>query len=251
MTVLGKSPAWADAGGACSGYLVESGGTRLLIDCGPGVFGKLRTVCDYASIDAVVLSHLHADHILDLVPYASALIFGPRRGARPLLLAPPGGRDALARVSAGSGMSEDHVERAFALSEYEPAATASAGGLRLRFRPLPHYIVSHAIEVADHGARLTFSGDCGPNDALAPFAAGTGLLLIEATLSEQELAGFEGFRGHLSAREAGEEGRRAGARRLVLTHISDELDVAAARREAAAAFGGAVEVAAERAVYEL
>src|SRR5205823_5600261 len=73
ITVLGKSPAWQDVDGACSGYLVEAGGVRLLLDCGPGVFAKLRRFADYAAIDAVVISHLHADHILDLVPFASGL----------------------------------------------------------------------------------------------------------------------------------------------------------------------------------
>ena len=103
--MLGKSPAWQDAGGACSGYLVASGDTCLLLDCGCGVFGKLRAARDYADVDAVVISHLHADHILDLVPFASALTYAPRHQPvpvggwpgtsdppRPRLIAPPGSR---------------------------------------------------------------------------------------------------------------------------------------------------------------
>ena len=257
ITVLGKSPAWADAGGACSGYLVESGGACLLLDCGPGVLGKLRALHDYAAVDAVVLSHLHADHMLDLVPYASALCFGgaARRPdgsrARPVLHAPPGAREALARVCTGSGMRGTHVENAFALREYDPAERLEVGPMRLRFQPVPHYVPAHAVEVADDGARMTFSSDCGPNEELAAFARGTGLLLVEATMSEEEAAGAGDDRGHLTPREAGEQARRAGAARVVLTHISDELDIAAALEQAAAAFGAAVEVAAERAVYEL
>jgi ribonuclease BN (tRNA processing enzyme) len=257
MTVLGKSPAWADAGGACSGYLIESGDTCLLLDCGPGVLGKLRAVCDYASVDAVVLSHLHADHLLDLVPYASALIYGPRwaGGAgdppRPLLLAPPGAADAFARLSAAAGMGAEHMGLAFELREYAPDGAAEVGALHLRFHPVPHYVASHAVELADEDARLTFSADCGPNEGLVEFAAGTGLLLIEATLTERAIAGDAPVRGHLTPREAGEHGRRARAARLVLTHISDELDVDAAREAAVAAFGGEVDVAAEGAVYEL
>ena len=92
ITVLGKSPAWQDAGGACSGYLVESERTCLLLDCGPGVLAKLRERIDYAGVDAVAITHLHADHILDLVPFASALTFSPRGAAgdlrRPALHAP-------------------------------------------------------------------------------------------------------------------------------------------------------------------
>ena len=77
LTVLGKSPAWQDAGGACSGYLVEDAGTALVLDCGNGVFAKLRAARDYTEIDAVLISHLHADHILDLVPFAYALSYRP------------------------------------------------------------------------------------------------------------------------------------------------------------------------------
>ena len=119
ITVLGKSPAWQDADGACSGYLVEGGGQTVLLDCGPGVFAKLRRHVDYVDVDAVVISHLHADHILDLVPFASGLRYAPRQQpvpvagnpgtdhpARPRLFAPPGaleeqqGNDITRRVGA-------------------------------------------------------------------------------------------------------------------------------------------------------
>ncbi len=258
MTVLGKSPAWADAGGACSGYLVEAGGTCLLLDCGPGVLGKLRGLRDYAAVDAVVVSHLHADHMLDVVPFASALTYGPRwsdaPAPRPVLHAPPGAREAFARVCAASGMFESHVEDAFELREYEPAGSVEIGPLRLRFQPVPHFVPAHAVDIAGAGGHITFSSDCGPNADLCTFARDTDLLLIEATLTEagaRDEAAGPGDRGHLAPREAGEHGRRAGARRLVLTHLSDELDQAVARAQAAEAFGGEVEIAAEHAAYEI
>src|SRR4028118_1655694 len=78
ITVLGKSPSWQDAGGACSGYLIEHEGFRLLLDCGNGAFAKLRRFADYAAVDAVVISHLHADHFLDLVPFSYALTYSSR-----------------------------------------------------------------------------------------------------------------------------------------------------------------------------
>ena len=84
ITVLGKSPSWQDADGACSGYLVEEDGTRLLLDCGNGVFSKLRRFRDYIDVDAVVISHLHADHFLDLVPFAYALTYAPRQQPVPV-----------------------------------------------------------------------------------------------------------------------------------------------------------------------
>jgi ribonuclease BN (tRNA processing enzyme) len=252
ITVLGKSPAWQDAGGACSGYLVETQATRLLLDCGPGVFGKLRAARDYADVDAVVLSHLHADHFLDLVAFASALAYGPRWTAspapRPALHAPPGGRERFAALCTVAGMSATHIEEAFAVREYDPAERLEVGDLRLRFQPVPHYVPANAVEVADGARRFTFGADCGPGEDLVAFASGTDLLLVEATVMEPD----EGDgRGHMTPAEAGEQGRRAGARRLVITHISDELDLEAARAAASEAYGGEAELAVEGAVYEL
>jgi ribonuclease BN (tRNA processing enzyme) len=261
LRVLGKSPAWQDAGGACSGYLVRGGGVNLLLDCGNGVLGKLRQVVDYAEVDAVVVSHLHADHILDLVPYASALTYAPRQQpvpvgghpgtdepARPRLIAPGGAITAFRQVCSGAGMQPEHIERAFALTEYAPQDAFTLGPLEVSFRPVPHFLPTNAVELREGEARLTFSADCAPNEELTEFARDTSLLLIEATLPRPERTGV---RGHLTPGEAGEHGRRANARRLVLSHFSDELDAEWARHEAERTFGGPVEVAREDAVYEL
>jgi ribonuclease BN (tRNA processing enzyme) len=251
ITVLGKSPAWQDVDGACSGYLVEEQGCRLLIDCGNGVFSKLRRFADYTDVDAVVISHLHADHFLDLVPFAYALTYTPRpQPSRPALHAPPGARDCFRRV-VGAWGSEDLIESAFELREYDPADVIHAGPLTLRFQAVPHFVASHAVEItsaADGGPRLTYGADSSPSEDLCRFARDTDLLLIEATLPRPEQ---DGQRGHLTPAEAGEHGRKAGARRLVLTHLSDELDAAWAEAEAERTFGGPVEIAREGAVYEL
>ena len=245
ITVLGKSPAWQDAGGACSGYLVQGGGQTVLLDCGPGVFAKLRRHVDYVDVDAVVISHLHADHILDLVPFASGLRYGPRT-ARPKLFAPPGALDAFAGMSQATFMTAEHVELAFEVTIYDPADVLTIGGLTVRFQPVPHYIPCNAVEFASGaGPRFTFSADCGPNQALCDFASGTDLLLIEATLPVSD------GEGHLTPREAGEHGARAGAKRVVLTHFSDELDVEWARAEGALGFGAPVDAAHEGATYDL
>jgi len=259
LTVLGKSPAWQDAGGACSGYLVATRQTVLLLDCGNGVLGKLRSVCDYASVDAVVISHLHADHILDLVPYASGLTYAPRHQPvpvdghpgtaeppRPRLIAPPGARATFQRLCAAAGMRQEHIENAFRLEEYDPGDTVAVGDAELRFQPVPHFLPTHAVSIATGDGRITYSADSSPSDDLCAFARDTDLLLIEATLPRPER---EGPRGHLTPEEAGEHGRRAGARRVVLTHMSDELDVDWAREEAERSFGGPVDVAHEGAVY--
>ncbi len=263
LTVLGKSPSWQDAGGACSGYLLEEHGTAVLLDCGNGVFGKLREHIDYVDVDAVVLSHLHADHFLDLVPYSYALTYAPRQQpvpvdrwpgtdtpARPLLHAPPGARDCFRRV-VGAWGGEDLIEKAFDLREYDPAEVLHAGPLTLRFQAVPHFVPANAVEITsavDGSGRFTFGADSGPSDELCRFARDTDLLLIEATLPRPER---DGTRGHLTPEEAGQHGARAGAKRVVLTHISDELDADWALAEGASGFGAPVEIAREGAIYEL
>jgi ribonuclease BN (tRNA processing enzyme) len=262
VTVLGKSPSWQDAGGACSGYLVEDGDTSLLLDCGNGVIGKLRQRRDYTEIDAVVISHLHADHILDLVPYAYALTYAPRQQpvpvppwpgtdspARPRLLAPPGAIETFRKI-VGCWGNDDLIDKAFAVEEYDRDSNLEVGGLRVRFGEVQHFTETYAVEVrsTQGGGRFTFGADSRPDEELVAFAEGTDLLLVEATLPRPERTGV---RGHLTPEEAGEHARRAGAKRVVITHISDELDQVWARKQASAAFGQAVEVAREGAVYEL
>ncbi len=262
ITVLGKSPSWQDADGACSGYLIEEADVSLLLDCGNGVFSKLRRFRAYTALDAVVLSHLHADHFLDLVPFSYALTYAPRQQpvpvhrwvgtespARPLLYAPLGARDVFRRV-VGAWGAEDLIEKAFELHEYDAAKPIQVGSLRLRFHAVPHFLTTHAIDIAsaNGGGRFTFGADCRPTEELVRFAAGTDLLMVEATLPRPER---EGPRGHLTPAEAGEHGRKAGARRMVITHISDELDELWARGEATRAFGAPVDVAREGAVYTL
>jgi ribonuclease BN (tRNA processing enzyme) len=262
ITVLGKSPSWQDVDGACSGYLVEDGDACVLLDCGNGVFSKLRRFRDYVDVDAVAISHLHADHFLDLVPYAYALTYAPRQQpvpvdrwpgtdtpARPRLIGPQGARETFRRV-VGAWGNEDLIEKAFALEEYEPNALVGVGPFRLHFQEVPHFTETFAIDVTstNGSGRFTFGADCSPTEELVEAARETDLLLIEATLPRPERTGV---RGHLTPAEAGEHARRAGARRVVLTHISDELDPDWAREEASKTFGAPVEIAAEGAVYEV
>jgi ribonuclease BN (tRNA processing enzyme) len=259
ITVLGKSPAWQDAAGACSGYLVRDEDYTLLLDCGNGVFSKLRRACDYVDVDAVLISHLHADHFLDLVPFSYALTYAPRQQpvpvagwpgtaspARPELFVPAGATEVFRRV-VGAWGNDDLIENAFALHEYGGSDQLSVGPFTIRFCQVPHFTVTFAVELSRNGGgRITFGADCRPNEALVRFASDTDVLLIEATLPRAERTGD---RGHLTPREAGEHGRRARAKRLVLTHYSDELDADWVRAEAMDAYGGPLELAQEGATY--
>src|SRR3989440_9146894 len=150
LTVLGKSPSWQDADGACSGYLIEEGGTSVVLDCGNGVFSKLRRYRDYTRIDAVVVSHLHADHFLDLVPFAYALTYAPRQQpvpvdrwpgtdspARPRLIVPHGATETFRRV-VGAWGNEDLIENAFQIEEHGASDRQEIGPGRFSFKDVPH-----------------------------------------------------------------------------------------------------------------
>ena len=259
--MLGKSPSWQDAGGACSGYLIETDQTKVLLDCGNGVFGKLREQVDYTDIDGVVISHLHADHFLDLVPYSYALIYAPKQQpvpvhiwngtdepARPRLVAPPGSRETFRQVVSAWG-NDDLVESAFRIEEYAAGDRVEIGDIWASFHPVPHFIQTFAVRLgSEEDGQIAYSADTRPGSEIIAAARDADLLLIEGTLPRPERTGN---RGHLTPEEAGEHGRRAGARRLVITHFSDELDPEWARKEAERGFGGPVEVAREGAVYEV
>ncbi|MGI8630980.1 MAG: MBL fold metallo-hydrolase [Solirubrobacterales bacterium] len=263
IRVLGKSPAYTDAGGACSGYLVGEGDTNVLLDCGSGVFSKLRQCLDYCALDAVVISHLHADHILDLIPYAYALTYAPRQQpvpvarwegtdnpARPRLIAPPGAGEVFTTMTE-LWANPTLIQDAFALEEYDPDEEIEIGPMRVRFAEVPHFTTTYAVEFAhadDPGRRFTYGADCRPSSELVEFARDSPLLFVEATLPRPERGGV---RGHMTPGEAGEHAKQAGVERAVLIHISDELDTLWARNEAAAAFSGQVDVASEGAVYEI
>ena len=249
LTVLGKSPAMPDAGGANSGYLVTHGGFTLLLDCGGGVFSKLRAYADPAAVDAVLISHLHADHMLDLLPFSFALgagLIGSQR--QPPLWGPPGAAAAFTAYAEAVGMA-DQINDAFWVREYDPERELKLGPITISFCKVPHYIPSWACDLrAPHGRRLTFGGDCGPNDKLVELARETDLLMLEATEGTGPHPGG-GVRGHLTAAEAGAIAQYAGARRLLLTHYSDQLDAEELRQAAQRIYRGPIELAVEQAHY--
>lgn len=252
FTVLGKSPAWEDAGGACSGYLLEVDGESFMFDCGNGAFAKLRGRIDFEAVTGIVISHIHADHVLDLVPFAYALTLGPQgvSSPGPLLRLPPGGLDALRRLVAIWG-SEGLIDAAFEPVEYERGEGFGLGAVRAQLHEVPHYALTHAVElIAPSGRRLVYGADCRSCIELERAAAAADVLLAEATLAEAESVPLE-RRGHMSAAEAGALAGRAGVGRLVLTHISDLIDPVRALEQAALGFEGPIEIAAEGSSWEL
>ena len=218
LTVVGCSPAWPNPGGAQSGYLVEGAG-RLLLDCGPGVLGRLREREPWPTVDAIALTHFHLDHWGDLVPWVWGSMYGPGHDVvNPELHVPPGGRGLLGELGELLG-SRDMFEKSFRISEYREREAFRAAGFEVTPVRVPHYTIeSYAFRVEDGATVLAYSGDSGPSDTLADLARDADLFVCEATLSHHEPEP----RGHLSLEEALAAFRASGARRLLVTHRPDE-----------------------------
>ncbi|MBI4318908.1 MAG: MBL fold metallo-hydrolase [Chloroflexi bacterium] len=248
LTILGQGASCPNPGGACSGYLVEEDDTHILLDCGSGVVSQLRRVFDYRRVSAIIISHMHADHFLDLIPYTYGLRIGSGlwNGFRPLLLLPPNGQAVLDHVTSPWPDLAPSMASVFRIGEYEVNEPLQIGSLRVEFTPTRHYIPANAINVLG-GSKLSYSSDTGPADQLTAHAQDADLFLCEASLRERH--NLPGEEGHLTARDAGEIASKASVRKLVLTHFFVEFGLHEMLQNASAAFPGPIELAETRAEY--
>jgi len=240
FTVLGGSPAWPNPGQAASGYLVETDQVRMLVDCGSGIATELREH-DPGPLTDIIISHFHADHWFDLVPLHYAHRFGSwanRPHAR--LHLPPGGRAVLDTVASVWDGSVETFEAAWDILEYDPHADLRVGDLRLSFSPTKHYTTCYAIKIDAPEASIAYSADTAPTERLARFAHGADLFVCEAALADAA-KDDAGERGHMDAAEAGREAARAGARRLLLTHIPHEIGYDFVLDRAGAQYSGQID----------
>ena len=225
LTVVGCSPSWPNPGGAHSGYLVEDGAHRILLDCGPGVLARLIDGGEWPDLDAIVLTHFHLDHAGDLVPWVWGSLHLESRGVgvrKPELWVPAGGQAMLDRFGDLLGF-RGMFGRAFSVHEYTPAAEFTAGGHAIAATKVPHYGVdAHALRVTAGGRALAYSGDSGPSNDLAAAAEGADLFVCEATLESGEPEADA--RGHLSLDEALAVHERSGAKALLITHRPWDLE---------------------------
>jgi ribonuclease BN (tRNA processing enzyme) len=228
---------------------VEQGNSKILLDCGTGVFANLMKRVALHELSAVFLTHMHPDHFLDLVPLSYALTYGKhqRSDALPVYV-PPGGKKVWGDVVTAFAGPVGALLQSLALSEY-PVGGCRLGTLEVQVVPVQHFdLPSYGIQVSGRG-KLAYSGDTGPCPALPMLAHEADLLLCEATLLHGDALPQE--RGHLTAREAGELAQKAGARRLLLTHIAPHVDARKSLAEAKAAFLGEVLLAEEGHTYDV
>jgi ribonuclease BN (tRNA processing enzyme) len=243
LTVLGGSAASPNAGMGCAGLLVQTETASIVLDLGPGTLQELRRHADFRALDAVIISHLHLDHVLDLLTLRHALAYNPVPVPVPVpVWLPPGGIDFLGRATAPFDACD--VPGRFAatvrVAEYDPERPLLIGDATVTFAPTVHYLPAWAMRVsASSSSDLGYTGDTGPAADLAAFFRGIGVLVAEATLLEPSSEPTT-ERGSLTAAEAGELAAAAGAQTLVLTHMWEEFGFASYRKRAAAAFPGEV-----------
>jgi ribonuclease BN (tRNA processing enzyme) len=251
ITILGSSSSIPRADRACSAYLIEGAGRAVIADMGTGSLSNLHRYRLAETIDAVVISHMHADHFLDVVPMRYALKYGPRsNGKRVRLLLPPGGEAMLRRLcdSFFRETADDFLD-VFSVCTYDPAGETRVGDLRLRFAPGMHYIPTFAMRCTLDGISTVYSADTAPAEQIVALGRKTDLFLCEATLAPAELE--FGARGHSSAAEAGAMARDGEMRKLVLTHYPSHMAEAELSSEARTQYGGEVLVADDHSQFDV
>jgi ribonuclease BN (tRNA processing enzyme) len=238
LTVLGGCGAWPAAGQACSGYLVEHDGFRLLLDPGYAIVPRLLERIDAAEVDAVLVSHGHPDHCADLHPLLRARALRQEPAPALPVHALPGAVD---RVLALDG--PDALRGTFAVAEFAAGDRFEVGPFRVESFELPHWVPNAGVRLMADGRVLAYTGDTGPSPAIVELAGGVDLFLAEASypLPEQVPARAADYLSN--ARQAGEDAARSGAGRLLLTHLLPGTAPGQAKAAARAVFDGEVRVA--------
>ena len=233
LTVLGSSGTYAGAQGACSGFLVRSEDTTVMLDAGPGTLGHLQQHVSLDSLDAVVLSHCHPDHWLELPVMRNAFRYVLERSGIELYLTAETEKMAMSLCSG-------ELEPTFSPHVITDRSQFDIGSLHFTCSATDHPVETLAVRVDHDGRSIAYSSDTGPGWSLSSLGEGIDLAVIEATYVEGSPFASP---VHLSARQAGEIARAAGAGRLALTHVLPESDVTESVVEATAAYGSTVDVA--------
>lgn len=239
LTVLGCCGSYAGPGGACSGYLVRGGGEAVWLDAGPGTLAKLQEHVTLGELSALVLTHEHPDHWLELPVLRNALQYYEQRSGFSVVSNVAVRRRAVELVGA------DELDAVFDWTIVDPSVTHRIGGQVWTFSETEHYVPTLAMRVEVAGRSLGFSADTGPGWSMTELAP-VNLALIEATYARRE--GHEGVL-HLTAGEAAQMATDVAADHLVLTHQAPSEDGDEHLAEARNHFAGEISIAAPGAVY--
>ena len=246
LIVLGSSGAWPGPGQAASGYLVRDDGYNLLLDLGTGTLSNLQRHVAHHEVDAIVLSHEHLDHTLDLYPLFYARFFHPDPLPPLPVVTPPGLFDRINKLEDTGGVRD--MLATFEMREVDPGAVFELGPFRISTRLLPHWVPNLGMRIESGDTVLCYTGDTGPSEEIDAVARDAHLMVTEASWlnGPSDRPPY-----HLTAKQGGEHAARAGARRLLLSHFWPGNDRERSRAEAAEAFGGELLLADEGARVEV
>lgn len=217
LTILGNNGPLPSAGGACSGYLIREGKTKILIDCGNGVLSNLLKLEDYKNLDAIILTHMHNDHMSDMMVLRYGIQTRMNRGYmnKPLKVFAPS--------EPGDIFNSLAAEKAFDVSPIDESLILNFDNLQITFKEMRHPVKCFAVSIELGGKRFVFSGDTSWTDDIISFSKGADILMIDAGLLEKDKTSDNV--PHLTARECGIVGSKAGVGRLLLTHFWPDYDM--------------------------
>lgn len=246
LTVLGCAGSFPGPESACSAYLVEAEGFRLLIDFGSGSLSALQRYAGIEAVDAIMLTHLHCDHMLDACTYVVVRRYAPGGPLPPLPVYAPMG--AAERISAAYSADNEPVDDVYTFYGLQPG-TFPIGPFTVTADRVNHPIETYGVRVEHNGRVLAYSSDTAPCEALLRLAQGADLFLCEASYLDGVVNPPD---LHLTGGEAGEAATKADVGKLLLTHLVTAWGSEASTVEAAsAAFTGPVEVVRPGARYDL
>ncbi len=241
LTVLGCYGPFPKAKGACSGYLLEDQETKILLDCGNGVLSRLLSLNgDLNQLDAIIISHLHPDHMSDLLVLRYALDIGKKMGkikkTMPLYL-PGSPKEDFDRIQ---------YKDAFEIHEIVEGMTISIENIEIGFKRTDHPVECYAAAFKKGNRSFVYSGDTKFDQGLIAFASNADLFLCEGGIPEKYLTETT---PHLSAKQAAEIAAEGRIKRLLLTHFYPDVKLASLLQEAQAHFNGMIEMAEEGKCY--
>ncbi|MGH3948294.1 MAG: MBL fold metallo-hydrolase [Pseudonocardiaceae bacterium] len=254
LTILGCSGSIPGPNANASGYLVEAEGFVLGLELGNGTLSELQSIRSPFDLDALILSHLHPDHCVDFAALTVVRRYHPDR---------PSGRRSERLPVFGPDDLEQRLVNLYAANEAERARTDLSdvydflplpseqrriGPFTVVAYPVAHPTPAFGLRISHSGRTLAYTGDTGICPVLDELADGVDVLLSEASWTD---ADDRPVGVHLSGVEAGSLASRAGARRLLITHIAPWSDRTKIHAEARSVFAGPLELVEQGATYEI
>ncbi len=242
LTVLGRYGPYPPAGGACSGYLVEDSGCKILLDCGNGVLSRLQQQVPFWELDAIFLSHLHADHMSDLIIMRYGLEMAMKENIMDVPL------PLYATSEPATEYEKFLYKNCFDLIPLYAGSVVEIKPFIIKAQQVKHSIPTLGFRLETEAETLVYSSDTEYHEELSQFACGADIFLCEANYQEKDLQNSYG--NHMTASQAGRIAFNAGVKRLLLTHLHPNNEIKTSMAEAGKYYKG-VEVASEGQTYLL